>query len=421
MKIEPLNNLLKISELFLLVCCVQVSVCAQFTSIKEGSLGSYYDFTFEGSDSVVLFGYADAHDHLVKFGLDDWSTFRTDTLSSTVKFFAEDFEFNQYALSDEGVIYYSEDYYITMDSLTTVPFVAGYCELIFLDDSSSVIATDDAGYKQIFHSSDTCQSWTEHIDFQLGGQSLAYDNDTVFLQGDGGVGISLDKGVSWSTLFNIIGPGRSLRDIYKKDNKYITVGQGYSQTQGINFGSVLSSNDYGQTWQETQFFGLNRINDLEMLNDSVGYIVGRSQGQPINVYKTLNGGQSWEPVIFTSLPTLTYNIEKIKCLNADTCVLCGSPGLIAITTNGGGVNLNVSELSSNSLSIYPNPSTSIFNIASENTIQSFQVLDQLGKVVLTKEVNEKHIQVDLSGYSKGIYYIKVEFNNIEIVKKLIIQ
>jgi hypothetical protein len=133
----------------------------------------------------------------------------------------------------------------------------------------------------------------------------------------------------------------------------------------------------------------------------------------------LNGGQSWEPVTFDVLPTLTYNIEKIKCLNADTCVLCGSPGLIAITTNGGGVNLNVYEVSSNSLSIYPNPSTSIFNIASENTIQSFQVLDQLGKVVLNKEVNEKHIQVDLTGNSIGVYFVKIVSEGYHVTKKLV--
>jgi hypothetical protein len=56
------------------------------------------------------------------------------------------------------------------------------------------------------------------------------------------------------------------------------------------------------------------------------------------------------------------------------------------------------------LNIFPNPSTGIFYIQSSSKIQKLEVYNSLGQLLLSKENNLQSI--DLTGFVKGIYYVK---------------
>ncbi|WP_310555894.1 T9SS type A sorting domain-containing protein [Flavobacterium sp.] len=83
--------------------------------------------------------------------------------------------------------------------------------------------------------------------------------------------------------------------------------------------------------------------------------------------------------------------------------------------------INNSVLSTNSfkkeleVSVYPNPSNGIFNI---DTNATFQVIDMLGKQMITKKIEMGVLQIDLSNYSNGIYLMKItkESNQTKFVK-----
>ncbi len=72
--------------------------------------------------------------------------------------------------------------------------------------------------------------------------------------------------------------------------------------------------------------------------------------------------------------------------------------------------------------VYPNPTTNVWNFTSEkNQIDSIQIMDILGKVVLTKSVNSNQATLDASSLNSGIYFAKISSisgsETVKLVKK----
>ena len=73
----------------------------------------------------------------------------------------------------------------------------------------------------------------------------------------------------------------------------------------------------------------------------------------------------------------------------------------------------VNELE-HSLKVYPNPANEKLNV--EGVITSVEVYNTVGQRLLTKEVNG-NIQIDLSGFNNGIYFLRVYNNGEMAVRK----
>lgn len=71
--------------------------------------------------------------------------------------------------------------------------------------------------------------------------------------------------------------------------------------------------------------------------------------------------------------------------------------------------LSVNNFSGSNFKVYPNPTTKSWNLVSKNNnlIQSIQILDVLGKVVLTPNAVSNEITVDASSLTNGIYFAKI--------------
>lgn len=86
--------------------------------------------------------------------------------------------------------------------------------------------------------------------------------------------------------------------------------------------------------------------------------------------------------------------------------------------------LSTSEISQglNELTVFPNPSDSgIFNLKTQNQLQSVTVFDTLGKLINTISdfTSESHT-IDLSSYNNGMYFLKIaDANGNTTVKRLI--
>ena len=82
----------------------------------------------------------------------------------------------------------------------------------------------------------------------------------------------------------------------------------------------------------------------------------------------------------------------------------------------------------NNLDVYPNPSRDIFNVSfTSEDVQNLDVriINVIGEVVYTENLNkfvgEYTKQVDLSTYTKGVYFLEITTDNGVINKKLILQ
>jgi len=82
------------------------------------------------------------------------------------------------------------------------------------------------------------------------------------------------------------------------------------------------------------------------------------------------------------------------------------------------VSVNCNLQGEHSLIIYPNPTTGIFYLLSNEDEYRIEVLNNLGKIILTAQSSKR---LDLSNISVGTYFIRAIFQyNIPVTKKLII-
>lgn len=73
----------------------------------------------------------------------------------------------------------------------------------------------------------------------------------------------------------------------------------------------------------------------------------------------------------------------------------------------------------NSISIYPNPTNTIVNVKCDNTINSIELYDIQGRILITKMVSDYNTVLDISNKSNGIYFLKITSEKGIKVEKLI--
>ena len=71
--------------------------------------------------------------------------------------------------------------------------------------------------------------------------------------------------------------------------------------------------------------------------------------------------------------------------------------------------------------IFPNPATNFVNIKSQHSISQISIINNLGQVVFSGDFESNSVQVNTSGFNKGIYIIQVKTMEGSIAKKLVIQ
>jgi len=76
--------------------------------------------------------------------------------------------------------------------------------------------------------------------------------------------------------------------------------------------------------------------------------------------------------------------------------------------------VEIIEISENNISIFPNPTSGIINIATQNQIEKITILDISGKIIYVKSLHamSQQIEIDLSKQQTGTYFWKnSKFNN----------
>ena len=170
----------------------------------------------------------------------------------------------------------------------------------------------------------------------------------------------------------------------------IVIGQSFSNT-----GASIVKGILPQT-QKPEWTGFNR--------DLLGY----------NVYRDYN---KINPTIVTNL---FYNDVNIAWGNHSYCVTavypeCESPSNTISMIHG------LDEIEDFKTIIFPNPATNFVNIKSQHSISQISIINNLGQVVFSGDFESNSVQVNTSGFNKGIYIIQVKTMEGSIAKKLVIQ
>ena len=82
-------------------------------------------------------------------------------------------------------------------------------------------------------------------------------------------------------------------------------------------------------------------------------------------------------------------------------------------------NLGLDDEAINSLSVYPNPAKDKLHIYNNSIITSIEITSVLGKQVLTKTTNKTSLEIDISTFTSGVYFVKIKNENAEKTIKFI--
>ncbi len=211
---------------------------------------------------------------------------------------------------------------------------------------------------------------------------------------------------------------------FTNDSTGIVVGTG---------GTILRTTNGGETWIEQTNETWPELWNVFFINADTGFVVGgnwSAHNEGI-ILRTTDGGTTWtEQTIPTEMP-----LNKVFFINDSTGTAVGNNGTILRTTNGGETWTeyiwpvsNIEEIREPITRIYPNPTNNVLNIEISNAGYQgleIEILTITGKLIYQKEyrnINAHFVeQLDLSGYTKGIYLVKVRQSNSVYVGKIVVR
>lgn len=144
----------------------------------------------------------------------------------------------------------------------------------------------------------------------------------------------------------------------------------------------------------------------------------------IEVPYSNQGSFSW-----VSCPSysLAANQPNVNSNNVFTPLQNGSYAAIHTVANTGckdtsacvsfNLTTSINEFSENPFTIYPNPTSNILRVSSQNSIGLVSIVDVLSKTVYKKQNDEKDLIIDISFLKNGIYFITVNGVTKKIIKE----
>ena len=82
--------------------------------------------------------------------------------------------------------------------------------------------------------------------------------------------------------------------------------------------------------------------------------------------------------------------------------------------------VSVEENAISEISVYPNPTSSVINIAAEG-MQNITIIDMTGRVVMCKDVNSNFETIDAEGFAKANYMVRIATADGVVVKNVIVE
>ncbi len=188
---------------------------------------------------------------------------------------------------------------------------------------------------------------------------------------------------------------------------------------------VYKTTDMGDTW--TSIAGdLPPVNVREILimpdADDQYIFIANDAG----VYVTLNGGEHWERV-GTNMPSipvfdLVYNVVNNQLVAA-------TYGKSLMTYDLGNIKVANEEISSrkksDKIKLAPNPAADIVTVSfrkiEPTKMATLVVLDLSGKIMLTQEMSSNTTTIDVTGWSTGVYPVKIKERHRVISGQLVVK
>jgi PKD repeat protein len=159
--------------------------------------------------------------------------------------------------------------------------------------------------------------------------------------------------------------------------------------------------------------------DTALTLGSSAHFTNLSIGKPTSYLWTFQGG-SPQTSTAKNPPAIMYNTPgdfdvKLKATSDYGISETTIPAYIHV----GGVGIN--NLTKATITIFPNPATSVVNVQASSDIKEVQVYNLFGQLVYSQSVASKKVTINTSNLSSGAYDLKVVMNDGFLNKTIIIQ
>ncbi len=272
------------------------------------------------------------------------------------------------------------------------------------------------GYNQVFKSVNSGASWTAISQVFAGNLDhlkIAPSNNNVMYASRGGqLFKTTTGGGTWQQLSGFGGVVNSIA-VHPTNPDKIAL----ATSSGLK---VFVSDDGGQTWQGVNA-GLPNFQALAVVWQDNG-LDGLYLGMNYGIYYIDNTFTEWQ-VFNNNLPNVIINELEINYAEDKIYAATYGRGLWVSPVYDGTLSIDNNNLF-NSLSVYPVPAEDILNVKwNENYISDLRLFDSSGKLIYfekEKSLNSPH-QIDISNFSTGIYYLRINNEKGVATKKVTIK
>ena len=274
-----------------------------------------------------------------------------------------------------------------------------------------------SGYDEVYKSINGGGSWTSisqnfgtnlnHLKIAPSDNTVLYTSygDQLYRTTDGGA-------TDWSILSGFIGSINSIA-IHPTNPDKVAIATTGNQ-------KVYVSIDGGANWTSFLF---------DLPNFSASALVWQNNAED-GLYLGMNYGvyyidnttsNSWEP-FSNNLPNVRISELEINSVTNKIYAATYGRGLWKSDLYNGSLGVNKFDL--DAISIYPNPASNEINIVwDKNDNTSIRIYNSLGKLLFYSKNNNliNPLKIDVSLFTTGLYFIKINTNEGALVKKLIIE
>jgi photosystem II stability/assembly factor-like uncharacterized protein len=349
---------------------------------------------------------------------------------------------------DDSVVYAVGDHYIgagsnltsklivssdngeTWDSIANFPGKQLF-SLNFFDIESGLIAGNDG----VFRTTDSGNTWDTVVTMDQLGYKFGEIKQMSFPSPQTGYAIgsgylesmfiledfllkTTDAGLTWDVV-NIL--DHEPTALYFLDET-----TGFVGTYDGLYGFISKTTDGGLTWDEKHNNEYIPVTDIHFISDNTGFVTGGyeiSMPGPtaFGISKTTDGGENWYGFDTIGLP-----LKSIYFLNDTTGFVAGWHQLVMKLSGGSiselpddypwhlvdtGMSVNEEHLNDN-FKIYPNPTRGILHLEAldlSTEIQRIEIISITGQVkkVLDKPQGIHKATLDISGFTSGVYFIRI--------------
>ena len=274
------------------------------------------------------------------------------------------------------------------------------------------------GYDQVYKSTNGGGSWTavsQNFGGNLNEMKVAPSNGN-FMYASRGSNLYRNSFVgivsTWTQLSGFSGYINSIAIHPTNPNKIAIATTGNQK--------VYVSTNAGNSWTSYRY-DLPNFSALALVwagNANDGLYVGMNYG----VYYIDNTtNNSWLP-FSNNLPNV--EISELEINTADNKLYAGTYGRGLWRTGLFDPTLNVSEFGLTGISLFPNPASKEINLVwNESDDVAIRIYNSLGKLMYyakNQNINSA-LKINVSEYTSGIYFVKINNSTGEVTKKLIIK